>query len=290
MQIAFHIGANCTETDRLLKSILRDAAPLMQQGTAIPGPGKYRALLRETIQKLAGAHPPEDARDILIDAIVEEEHIKRIVLSNDNFITIPKRIFDQDVFYPQAEAKVRGLSRLFPDDDLRLALSIRNPVSFLQEAYTLSQVPSLRDYMGVLHPRDIHWSDVIKRMQRSAPDVPITVWCCEDLPLIWEDVIRIQSGLDQDKPASGRHDMVSRILTDAGVAALATLPPISDKLSRHEALADVIEAHGRPEAMTEEIDLPELAPDMIAEISESYELDLAVIDHMPNVSLILPFR
>lgn len=118
MQIAFHIGANCTDEDRLLKSILRNASTLLQQGIAVPGPGKYRALLRESIQSLDGTSPSDDAREILLDAIVEEDDMQRVILSNDNFIAIPKRVFDRGVFYPQTESKVRGMCRLFPDDEL----------------------------------------------------------------------------------------------------------------------------------------------------------------------------
>lgn len=290
MQIAFHIGANCTNTDLLLKSVLANATSLMQQGVAIPGPGKYRALLRETIQQLGSAHPPPDARDILIDAIVEEEHIQRIVLSNDNFITIPKRIFHEDGFYPQAGTKLRGLYRLFPDDDLRLFFSIRNPVSFLQEAFQLSQAHSLRDYLGLLHPRDMRWSDVLERMRRASPDIPITVWCTEDTPVIWEDLIRQLSDLADAVPVAGKHDMISRIITDAGKDALARIDPALDRPSRHNALADVIETYGRPEALNEEIDLPDLDQDLIAAMTQGYEEDLAVIDQMDNVKLLLPFR
>ena len=46
MQIAFHIGAHCTDEDRLLKSILKNAQMLSQLGIVVPGPGKYRSLIR----------------------------------------------------------------------------------------------------------------------------------------------------------------------------------------------------------------------------------------------------
>ncbi|MEJ8560017.1 hypothetical protein QTO30_01325 [Yoonia sp. GPGPB17] len=136
MQIAFHIGANCTDEDRLLKSALKNANTLLQQGIAVPGPGKYRKLIREAIDTLAEGAPRADARDVLLDAIVDEDNITRLLLSNDNFITIPKRIFDHSVFYHQAEKKVSGLHRLFPHDDIALFLGMRHPASFLQETAT----------------------------------------------------------------------------------------------------------------------------------------------------------
>ena len=144
MQIAFHIGANCTDEDRLLKSILRNTDALLQEGISVPGPSRYRRLLRETTQSLGTEQTAPDTRDILIDAIVEDDNIKRIVLSNDNFISIPKRIFDHGVFYPQAETKVRGLHRLFPDDDIAMYLGIRNPVTFLIETIQRADAAELQ--------------------------------------------------------------------------------------------------------------------------------------------------
>ncbi|MFU8825814.1 MAG: hypothetical protein ACNA7N_16435, partial [Yoonia sp.] len=116
MQIAFHIGANCTDEDRLLKSLLKNADTLRKQGIIVPGPGKYRTLIREAMQSVATASPHPDSRDILLDAIIDTDDLRRLVLSNDNFISVPPRIFNHGVFYPQAETKVRALHRLFQSE------------------------------------------------------------------------------------------------------------------------------------------------------------------------------
>lgn len=290
MQIAFHIGANCTDEDRLLKSVLRNASTLLQQGIAVPGPGKYRALLRETIQGLDGASPPDDAREILLDAIVEEDDIKRIVLSNDNFIAIPKRVFDHGVFYPQTESKVRAMCRLFPDDDLSFYFSMRNPVSYLQDIAQRAEAASLRDYLGLLQPLEIKWSQVIKRIKRAAPDAPLYVWCTEDTPLIWEDLIRLVSGAATGTSLKGQFDVLSRIISPEGVQALAAINMPDDRVARHECIADLLDAHALSEKIEEEINLPELSPELITAMSQSYEDDLALIDEMEGVELILPFN
>jgi hypothetical protein len=292
MQIAFHIGANCTDEDRLLKSILRNASALLEQGIAVPGPGKYRSLLRETIQGLDGAPPPPDTREILLDAIVEDDNIRRLVLCNDNFITIPKRIFDHGVFYPQTEAKVRGLRDLFPDDELSFFFSMRNPASFLQAVARKANVTSLRDFVGLLPPMEMRWSEVIKRIQRGAPDAMIYVWCNEDTPLIWEDLIRLQSGVSDDTRITGDYDVVSGIITQEGLDALnaETLAnPPKDRVARHEMIAAIIGAHANADAMEDEIEYPEMGQALVDALTQSYENDLAIIDEMEGVELILPF-
>ncbi|MDX8347791.1 hypothetical protein SLH49_07310 [Cognatiyoonia sp. IB215446] len=293
MQIAFHIGANCTDEDRLLKSILKNADTLLQQGISVPGPSRYRRLLRETIQNLGADRPAPDTRDILIDAIVEDDSVSRIVLSNDNFICIPKRIFDHGMVYPQAEHKVRGLHRLFPDDEIALFLSIRNPVTFLQETFQRAQAADLETYLGFQQPSDLNWSDVIARIKSGAPDSPLTVWCHEDSPLLWEDLIRAQSGVALDTQMLGGLDQIGDLLSPDGQAKLREAlnnTATTETLTRQEIIANIWEQHGLDDAVDYEIELPGFTPSVITALTEQYERDLEKIDAMEGVELLLPFR
>ncbi|MGJ8624079.1 MAG: hypothetical protein ACSHW1_15070 [Yoonia sp.] len=289
MQIAFHIGANSTDEDRLLKSILRNVDALLQQGIAVPGPGKYRALIRQTIQGLEGQRPAPDTREILLDAILEDDQAKRLVLTNDNFIAVPKRAFDNATFYPQAEAKIAGLCRLFPEDELSFFLSIRHPASFLQDMALRSEVPNLGSYLGAFSPLDVQWSALVYRMKRIAPHCAFYVWCTEDSPLIWEDLIRLQSGIADDTPIIGKFDVLSRIISKAGQEKLKALPSDADRIARHEALAQIMEENILPDKADEAIHLPELTPAMIAEMSDIYEEDIEALSNMAGVEMILPF-
>lgn len=292
MQIAFHIGANCTDEDRLLKSIFKDADSLLQQGIAVPGPGKYRKLLRDTVQQLDGASPKPDTRDILIDAIVEDDSIKRIVMTNDNFIAIPKRIFDHGVFYPQIDIKLRSLQRIFHRDELSLFFSIRNPASFLQDTVRRSEGLTLPQYLGMLTPKEIFWSDAVARIKHAAPDAHLYVWCNEDTPLIWEELIRLQSGTSPDAKVAGRYDLLDHVLTPEGLSHVkATLEDGSarDQHARQDIIADALEVYAKPELVEDQIELPELDADMVAVLSQNYEDDLAEISEMDGVTLVMPF-
>jgi len=99
---------------------------LSADGVKIPGPSKYRRLIRETIQGLDGAAPPADTRSIMLDAILDDEPTERLVLSNSNFICIPNRIFDKGVFYALTEPKIRGLLNLSPRLSFLRRLANRN--------------------------------------------------------------------------------------------------------------------------------------------------------------------
>lgn len=293
MQIAYHIGVNCTDEERLLKSVLRNASALLAQDIVVPGPSKYRRLLRETIHGLDGAPPKRDTRDILLDAIVEEDDARRVVMSNDNFIAIPKRIFDDGRFYPQTESKVRGLTRLFPEDEISFFIAIRHPAGFLQDVARLAEAPRLRDLLGLLSPLDLRWSDLVARIRTAAPRARVYTWCNEDSPIIWPDLILLLTGADPATPLSGGLDMAGRILTREGLSALQstlTQSPRMGRIARHEAIADAIEAHGKAEMMEDAVSFPELSAELIAKMTETYEEDIAALDAMDGVTLILPFR
>ena len=48
MQVVFHIGAPCTDDDRLIKSLLRNREALARDGIAIPTPAQYRGVISDT--------------------------------------------------------------------------------------------------------------------------------------------------------------------------------------------------------------------------------------------------
>ena len=291
MKIAFHIGANCTDGDRLLKSILKNAGQLLSQGISVPGPGRYRALIRETINALNGTKLAADTRDILIDTIIEHDNVNRLVLSNDNFVCIPNRIFDNGIFYSQAEAKTRALKKIFKGDDISLFLGIRNPASFLQDAFGKSKADTLTDYLGLMNPEDVHWSDVVKRIKSAVPDIPLTVWCNEDSPLLWEDLIRAISGLHPDTPIAGGLDMLSTIISRDGIGHLQKhLAEPQSNTARHEVIAEIWEKHANGDELEDEILLPELDPALVDDMTDMYDEDVAKIGQMDGVRLILPFE
>ncbi len=292
MQIAFHIGANCTDEDRLLKSLLKNGDTFRKHGIAVPGPGRYRSLIRETIQGLGGIPPHADTRDILLDAIVESGDIHRVLLSNENFICIPNRVFENATFYEQATSKTHGLHQLFPDDDIELFIGIRNPATFAQETFRKSKSATIQEHLGLLSLRDLHWSKVIGRIKAGAPDTPITVWCNEDAPLLFEQLIRAMSNIAPDVTVDGGLDMLAPLIGNDGIKAieaeLSKNPPTSHA-ERHEVIAKVWEQHVITDKVEDVIEISGLTNDQIADATQAYDDDLARIAAISGVKLLLPF-
>lgn len=291
MDIAFHIGANCTDEDRLLKTLLKNAGMFTDHGVKVPGPGKYRRLIRETIQNLDGAAPAPDTRSILLDAILDDETPRRLVLSNANFICIANRVFDNGAFYEQTEAKVRALTQLFPEDRIELFLGIRNPATFLPVAFGESKAGTIDAYLKGVHPTQIRWSDVVRRIRYAAPNSKLTVWCNEDTPLLWAELVRSISGIAPSAKITGGFDLLAAIMSPEGMNRflnyLRTHPPKTESQKRRVIMA-FLDKYAIEDEIEEEVDLPGMTGEMVMELSELYDQDVNLMAQMEDVNFILP--
>ncbi|WP_392338759.1 hypothetical protein [Loktanella salsilacus] len=291
MEIALHIGANCTDEDLLLKSILKNADLLAANDISAPGPSTYRRLIRETIQNLNGAAPAPDTRQILLDAIVEDDDPNRLVMSNTNFICIPNRIFDDGAFYAQAEFKLRAMLQLFPQDELDIYLSLRDPVTFLPDAYRRSKADSFPAFMQGFDPHNMRWSDLVHRIRSIAPEATLTCWCNEDTPLIWAELVRDIAGLTPDVQITGGFDLLASIMSKEGMSRflhyMQAHPPANDAQKRR-IIAAFLDKYAIAEEVEEVVDMPGMTPEDIEDMSAAYDEDVLRIAQMPDVTFIMP--
>lgn len=291
MQIAFHIGANCTDEEKLLKSLLKNVDGFSAQGIKVPAPGKYRRLIRETIQALDGAQPEPDTREILLDTILDDEKCNRIVMSHDLFICVPRRVLENGVLYHLIHQKLGGLRDLFPDDEIEIFLSMRDFATWIPAVFNDSPLDNFDTFMNGVDPFSLRWSDLIQRMQTIAPNASFTVWCNEDTPLIWAQLIRELAGVDPLTPIKGGFDLLSSILSPTGmkhfVAYLKAHPPQTEAHKRRIITA-FMEKFAMPDAIEYEIDLPGWTAETVGRLTALYDADMQVIEQMPGVNFIAP--
>lgn len=291
MQIAFHIGANLTDEDRLFRSLLKNKAALIEHGIAIPSPGKYRKLIRETVQRLDGKLSADDTREILLDSILDEEEATRLVMSHAQFICVPNRVFENGEFYQLVSQKVGGFSRLFSQDTLEFHMGMRNPATFIPALFKVSRFDDLNEFMRGLDPRAVQWSDVILKIQAAVPDAALTVWTNEDTPLIWAQLIREIAGIDPTHPITGGYDLLSAIMSKDGMARfhsyLKSHPPQTE-MQKRRIVAAFLDKFALEDEIEETLDIPGWDDAYVDLLSEIYEDDLERISKMPGVTLIEP--
>jgi hypothetical protein len=291
MQIVMHVGAHCTDENRLAKCLARNRGPFLKRGISVPPPSNYRVLLREAIHALAKGPPAEDARDILVDEILEDDQADRVILSNDNFFGVPKMSMSQGQFYPMAEQRIADLRELFPRDDLEIFLAIRDPATFIPAVVRASTGDDLSSVLGGSDPSELRWSGLIRRIHGVAPNVPITVWCNEDTPLIWAQIIREMAMLEPGTKIKGGFDLLREIMTREGMQrfrAYLRTHPIMTERQKHRVIAAFLDKYAIDDAVEEELELPGWDEDVVEYLSDIYEEDVRKIERMPNVALIAP--
>ena len=289
--MVFHLGAAFTDADALTWSLRRDAAALVDQGIHVRRPASYRADLARAIER-AGAGPlmPED-QDGLIAHMTRGRPARRIFFSDPCFLGRPAWLFQKGTFYPNAAEKARGLANLFPEHESEFFLAISNPALFIAHAFHAQKKKGWEKFLAGADPLSVRWSEVIGRIRAACPEVPLTVWCHEDAPVIWPDVLAAVTGLGADHPFTGALDMIRPLLSERGVKILETFLARHPEITRRQRLRvmyRILEKHVLEEATEEEIDLPGWSLDHIARMSEIYEEDTARIMEMPGVHFIAP--
>ena len=71
MKIALHVGAHCTDEGRLARTLARNRDDLLARRVSVPPPGNYKVLLREALHALDRGEPSAEAKEVLLDTILD---------------------------------------------------------------------------------------------------------------------------------------------------------------------------------------------------------------------------
>ena len=291
MQVVLHTGAHETDEDRLIKCLLKNKGDFAKSGTALPGPSRYRRLIRDAMHALERGDASPRAREVLLDAILEEDMPDRVVLSNDSFFGVIAMAVSGGVFYPKAEKKLLEFRQLFPDDDIELFMAIRNPASFLPAALKTSKFAALPDLIGGCDPQQLRWSELFSRIRTALPDIPITIWCNEDTPLIWGQIMRDIAAIAPDTKISGAFDLLYEIMSKDGMKrfrAYLKSHPVMSEAQKRRVIAAFLGKFALEEAIEEELDVPGWTEATVEELTNLYEDDVFAIQNIPGLRMIMP--
>ena len=293
MQLVLHTGLHETDSERLFKTLMRNRDGLRPEGVAIPGPGKYRRLISEMLNALGDMAPAADARDVLLDSILDQDtgHVDRLILSHENLFSVPKIAFQGGAVYRKAEQRLRTLRDIFVRDSVEVFIGLRNPATFLPALLRSTPLDDITQLLHGLDPAQIRWSDLIERITAALPGVPVTVWCDEDTPLIWGELIREFAGVEPTHEIIGAYSRMADITSPEGMtrfrAYLAEKPQLNEAQVRR-VMGAFLDKYADPSKVEHEFDLPGWDAHLVQDLTEQYEEDLYEIGRMPGVTLITP--
>ncbi len=290
MQIVYHLGAHFTDEGRLVKSLMANQDLLKSEGVAVPDPKAYRYPLRDLVISLNGQSASPSEQSEFLNAVLDDPSAERLVLSWDSFLALPPWVLKSTI-YPAAAERVHAFAQIFPGDEIEFFLALRNPATLLPLLYQRNKPDSYDAFLGGCDPYDLRWSEVIARILDKNPHVQLTVWCDEDTPLIWPEVLRSVAGLPADQPLAGEHDLLSHLLSPEGIkqleGQLKTNRP-SSIAQRREIVAGLLQEFALPDRMTMSFSMPHWDQDMIDDLTEIYEEDVANIIQSGAVTFIHP--
>lgn len=292
MRVVFHLGVHHTDEGRLVRTLLRNRDALARHGIAVPGPGRYRKVLRDVVNRLRGAAASAEAEILLTEAILDAPAPETLLLSNESFICLPDRALDESRLYARA-FKTAWLRQVFPRHEVAFALALRNPATLVPALFRNRRTTSLEfeDYMTGINPHDLRWSDTVATIREANPDAEIVVWCNEDSPILWGGIMRAVTGLPHDVALDGGLDLAMQIVDKTGAAEMAAhfgRPPHFDGPEVRRRISRLIEAHGRAEEIDEVIDLPGWGEELMGALTAAYDADVARVAAMPGVRLVEP--
>lgn len=291
MQIAYHLGVHGTDEDRLVRTLVKNRGTLAARGIAVPSPRAYRQLLPKVAKTLRGGPAGPDTQQVILDALGEDGALDRLVFSHDNLLSFPLNAIGADGLYPTAPARIAAYANLFPEAEAEFFLALKNPATLVPALLDRAAEANYDMIMSGAAPASLRWAPVIRRVLAQVPGIALTLWCAEDLPLLWPEVIRAIAGVGPEEALEGDHDLIATLMTDEGLAALKasveTQGPRSAAERRRET-AGFLERHALPEALEVEIALPGWTGALVAAMTEAYDEDCAEIAALPGVTFLVP--
>ncbi|WP_265500347.1 hypothetical protein [Paracoccus beibuensis] len=291
MQVVFHMGVHGTDGDRLLKTLLKNRNTLRRSGTEVITPNRHRGLFEEALKSLNGGTATPEMEQIILDAILDSDDPKRVVMSTPTFMGAPGRTVGREGLYPQMGMRAAALSRLLPSARTEFFVALRNPATLLAEVLPQFSGGGYDDLMQGCHPLQLRWRTTIQNLVRAAQGRRIVLWCHEDVALIWPEVVRLVGALPADVPLTGSLVYLNDILGEPGIARLRDATEGRDQMSvsqRREVYGKVLATHALAGTLDQVVDLPGWDQELVDQVTATYRADVAEIAVLPGVEFILP--
>ncbi len=294
MRFTYHIGLHCTDEDRALNCLISNSKVLAKEASAVPRPGRFRPALREAMLALKGEPAPPDMQERLLDAVLEADRPDHILFSSDSFLCVPQRAITPDGLYPLAAERTIWIRQLFPDSPAHFCFALRNPVGLIPALHArMKSEESFTDYADSVDPENLSWHEMVARIRDAVPDAAFTIWCNEDAPVLWPEILAILCGRRDGEAADlvGWDNFLGELMGDGALermrSYLASHPP-KDPAHQRRVIAAFLDRFAQEEAVIEEFQDPAWHPARLERLTARYEADIARIGQMDGVTLLLP--
>jgi hypothetical protein len=291
-QVTLHIGVQFSSGRDILLSARANAQLLREQGVFLPPIRKARKTIDETLRRLDGMPPIPEEQTELLTSLTGPGEVRHLVLDDDLRAGSLRDLFNGPALYNGLETRIAPTAELFSQTQFRLSLALINPAVFLDRALASGNATrTLQSFAETADPTRLSWREMVQRLRRAMPEVPLVLWCDEDAPLIWPQVMRHLFALPQGAILKARLQPLQPLLEPEGLtrlrAYLEKFPP--DTHAQYERVILLfLDKYGIEDALSPRCDIPGWDSAKIAEVTARYEDDIVALAQDEGVTLILP--
>lgn len=207
-------------------------------------------------------------------------------MSRPGFLGLQSGALSVAGMMPYSGTKMLNLANTLPNVQTEFFIGLRNPVTLVNGL--VARKPEVNAPLAARHdPLGRRWAPTLRHAVQELRGRRLVVWCHEDMPLIFPEVLRRLAGVADAMPLKATTNLLDTLLTEEGVKARrSSLTPDMEIDARRAAVEALLAAHARPDQLRAEIIVPGWTPELVAEMTEAYHRDIAEIAALPGVEFI----
>jgi hypothetical protein len=223
--------------------------------------------------------------------IIDDREVDRLIFSDPQLVSIHRLVVVGPQIWPMIERQVAAMRGLFPSASPEIFIALRDPATLIPALFDASKFTDFAEFTQNMQPHAATWSEMLRRLRMAHPDVPVTVWCNEDTPLLWGQILHEITDTPFGYPLRGGDDLIETIMDPTGFKRLQRYladNPAHSEIQRRRIVGTFLDRYALDTAIEEELDLPGWTPELIETLTLAYEDDMAEIARIPGVTLLAP--
>lgn len=287
-QIAFHVGVHTTDEERLFRSLRLNADVLREQKIEVCDNQLNEPILNEAAQALRGGVASPEMEEVVIDTLVENDDTERLIISRPSLLGVPRRMFNVTSMMEYSGAKMIELTNIVPSVEAEFFIGLKNPATLMARLINRASV-SYDMLMNGADPLQKRWAPTLIDIVQKLRGRRLVVWCHEDMPMIFPEVLHSLSGATPETQLKGGDRLLRDLLTPEGIKYMREeIPHDMEVKARRAAVEGLLGNYLRKNVLSMSIDCPGWTADMVDEMTANYHEDIATIAALPGVEFISP--
>ncbi|TVP69764.1 MAG: hypothetical protein EA339_14215 [Rhodobacteraceae bacterium] len=291
MEIALHLGAHLTDDNQLRKCLQTNADMLRAEGIIVPPARQYLDLIKDAANHISSGAAAPDAFHHICEAIDTPEDAKRLVFSGPSLLSRLPDVLDGVQLYPKAARRIDALRKIFTGHQVEIFFAIRNPASFIPAFLSSQRAQQKGLEASQISAEDLRWSTVLQQIKRAWPEAKLTVWCDEDTPFLWHQLLRQISGHTPETEFEGSFDWFDTVMVAGAAEKLAQYfndaPPV-DEDHRQNVIAAFLDKFCDDQKLEIDLTTTDWDEAQVDILTEIYEQDVESLSSMPGLHLLQP--